>query len=285
VRTTLLLVRACFFHDPGCLFPVQINGCLGTGHRIPLPTSMLPVWGSSHLVAGSSVIVRGSSDAVRRKEIKGTESAFLVTVSLLPGRGCLNASRWSSFPVPVCFLMVPRSKQPITERLLPVPMPLFPATSRLRPKTWCTLIEPVHELSTSGCGCVDATSGVQGSRSKHPGILRCLTASVPELPASPRELPGRLRPLRHAANFLPSTVRLDARTRRYLAGAVCFRSGTGNEGRVAGCAGAVRATGFMVTRSILPRFSRRLQGPARELIVGWATCAQLALGQVFARFA
>ena len=235
----------------------------------PLPTRLLPVWGSRHLVAGSSVIVRGRSDAVRRKEREGTGSVCLGTVRLLPGRGCLNASRWSSFPVPVCFLMVPRSKQPITGSLLPASMRLFPATSRSLPGTWCTAIEVVYELSTSGCGFVDTTLGIHGSRSKHPGTLGGFTASVPALPASTCELPDPLRLLPHAANSLPSTVRLDASTRRFFTGAVCFRLGTGNEHRGPGCAGAVQATGFMVTRRKLPRFPRRLQAPGRELIVGW----------------
>ena len=199
---------------------------------------------------------------MRGKNLTGIGSIVVVTVSSLPGRGCLDASRWSSFPVPVCFLMVPRNKQRITGSLLVVRVPLFPATSRLLPGTGCAVIEAVYELSTSGCIFVDATPGIQGTGRWRPGTLRCLTGPMTDLPASPRKLPGPLRLLRYTTSSLPWMVRLEARTVHSFLGTLRFQLGAGSEGRVAGRAGAVQATGFVGTRSNLSRSPRRLSRSA-----------------------
>ena len=179
-------------------------------------------------------------------------SIDVVTASSLPGRRCLDASRWSSFPVPVCFLMVPMCKQRIPGSFLVVRVPFFPATLRLLPGTRCGVIEAVCNLSTSRCGLTDASLGIQGTRSKHPGTLGCFTASVPKPPASTGELPNPMGLLRYTGNALPWTLRLCARTGRFLVGAFRFQSGQGNQDRVSGCEGTVRATGFVGTISNFP---------------------------------
>ena len=191
------------------------------------------------------------------EEAQGVGSVFLGTVRLLPGRGCLSAARWSSFPVPVCFLMVPRSKQPITGRLLPVPMRLFPATSRWLPGTWCTLSEAVYELSASGCGFVDTSLGIHGSRSKHPGTLGCFTAPVRSFPRQHANFPTRCgRSRTQRTPFPPPFVLTPAHGVSLLEPFASVRGrGTrvGSQGALC-CAG----DGFVGTRSGFPRPPRRL---------------------------
>ena len=140
-----------------------------------------------------------------------------------------------------------------------MPVPLFPATSRLLPGTRCTLFEAVCELSRSGCGLIDAALGNQGIRSAHPGTVGCFTAPVPKLPASTGELLNAMGLLRYTANAFPWTLHLCVRTGRFLLDALRFQLGQGKRDRVSGCEGTVRATGFVGTMSKFPRTLE--QGP------------------------
>ena len=156
-----------------------------------------------------------------------------------------------------------------------MPMRLFPATSRLLPGILCRVIEAVYELSASGCGFVDAALGIQGTRSKRPGTLRCLTDPCGR---SPRQRPNF--PTRCGCSDTqrtPFPERCVLRPGQDVSSLEPFASDSGTGERGPGrrmrrcCAG----DGFVGTRSNLFRSPRRLPRRPGEVFAGPRVCVAL----------